>query len=69
MKRENIPLPKSLMAKQEDHEEWVEEEETSEDEGINAKYLMDLIKDSLDDNHIMCGVDTSQTVQGSSQNL
>ncbi|CAI9259831.1 unnamed protein product [Lactuca saligna] len=39
---------KGFIAKKEEFEEWVEEKETSEDEGLNVKGLMDLINDAPD---------------------
>ena len=47
----------------------MEEEDTSEDEGLSVKGLMALISDSPDGNHNMCDTDTSQVVQEWSQNL
>lgn len=69
IKKENISMPKTFIAKPEDCEEWVEEEDTYEDEGIKFKGLMDLIKDSLDGVLKMCDTDISQVVKESSQNL
>ena len=69
MKKETISLPKSFMAKQEDREEWVNDEETFEDDGLDVKGLMTFNNDSPDGNINMCDTDISQAVQGSSQNL
>lgn len=53
MKKENISLTNVFLAKQEDREEWVQEEEESEDQGLNVKGIMALINDSPDD---MCDI-------------
>ena len=66
MKKENISLPKAFNKKEEDNEECVEEEENSEDEGLNVKGLIAIIIDSPNG---MCKSDDSHTVKGSSLNL
>ena len=50
MKNESISLPKAFISKQEDHEKWVEEEETSEDVDLNVKGHIAFINDSPDSN-------------------
>ena len=37
MMKENNSLPKAFIAKQEDREELVDEEDTSKDKGLNVK--------------------------------
>ena len=72
MKKENISLPKAFIAKQEEFEKWVEEEETSKDEGLNVKGLMDLVNDALDDSLNTCDIDSFHVVKESkmkSQNI
>lgn len=56
MYKENLTLPKAFIAKQEEQEEQVHEEETSEDEALNVKGLMALVDDSPDD---ICDTDGS----------
>lgn len=63
MKKDNISLPKAFIVKQEEPEEWMEEEETFEDEWLNVKGILALINDTPDGDSSKCDVDTSQAVQ------
>lgn len=62
-------MPKSFIAKQEDHKEWMEEEETSKDEELNVKGLFSHINDFPNGNLNMCDVDTSLAIQELDRNL
>ena len=66
MKTKNISLLEAFIAKQEDHEEWVDEREISKDEALNVKGLVDLVNDSLDG---LCDIDGSHGDTESSPSL
>lgn len=63
MKKEKISLPKYFIAKKEEYEEWVKEEETSEVEGINAKCPMYPVNDAPDSSFSRCDADTLQAIK------
>lgn len=63
--KENISLPKAFIAQQDESKEWIEEEETSEDKGLNVKGLMTLINDVTYSKSRRCDADTHQAVKES----
>lgn len=60
LEKKNISLPKAFIAKYEESEEWVEEEESLEDEGLNVKVLWLLSMKALDDSFNKCDAGSYQ---------